>query len=398
MKKIIPLVTLILSLLIVNTSIAQHNTGKFEKRKAGFYSKEIIPALQKKATAKSHKSFVTDITIANIPTNKESFKYFWHNTPESQGSTGTCWCYAATSFVESEIYRTTNQKVELSEMYFTYCDYIERAKLFVEKRGDVYFNHGSEANAVLLRMQQYGAVPLSEYAGKPTKAKFHDHGKMMDEMKAFLAKTKENNNWNSKDVISTIKAIMNHYMGTPPQSFTIEGKQYSPMSYMKDYLKFHPDNYQSLMSTMSAPYHQESELIEADNWFHGDNYYNVPIKEYMTIIDKAIKKGYTICVCGDVSEPGNNSFKEVSIIPDFDIPSGYINQSARELRLQNKATTDDHCLHLVGYKTIDNVKWYLIKDSGAGGFDGDNKGYRFFHEDYIKLKIMNIMLHKDMTK
>ena len=37
----------------------------------------------------------------------------------------------------------------------------------------------------------------------------------------------------------------------------------------------------------------------------------------------------------------------------------------------------------------------MIKDSGSGGFNGPHKGYRFIHEDYIKLKMMNIMVYKE---
>jgi bleomycin hydrolase len=64
------------------------------------------------------------------------------------------------------------------------------------------------------------------------------------------------------------------------------------------------------------------------------------------------------------------------------------------MRLQNKTTTDDHCIHLVGFRDVEGERWYLVKDSGAGGFDGPNKGYRFYHEDYVKLKMMNVMVYK----
>lgn len=96
-----------------------------------------------------------------------------------------------------------------------------------------------------------------------------------------------------------------------------------------------------------------------------------------------------------VSEPGHDKYAEVSIIPTFDIPSEYIDENARQLRLSNKATTDDHCIHLVGYLKKGDDLWFLIKDSGSGAQDGPNKGYRFFHEDYVKLKMMNVLVHKE---
>jgi bleomycin hydrolase len=42
--------------------------------------------------------------------------------------------------------------------------------------------------------------------------------------------------------------------------------------------------------------------------------------------------------------------------------------------------------------------WYLIKDSGSSARDGKFKGYYFFQEDYVKLKIMDFMIHKDAVK
>ena len=40
----------------------------------------------------------------------------------------------------------------------------------------------------------------------------------------------------------------------------------------------------------------------------------------------------------------------------------------------------------------------MIKDSGASSRDGDNIGYYFLHGDYVKLKMMDFMIHKDAVK
>ena len=46
----------------------------------------------------------------------------------------------------------------------------------------------------------------------------------------------------------------------------------------------------------------------------------------------------------------------------------------------------------------DGKDWYLIKDSGSGSRNGKNFGYYFYHEDYIKLKMMNIMVHRSVAE
>ena len=40
----------------------------------------------------------------------------------------------------------------------------------------------------------------------------------------------------------------------------------------------------------------------------------------------------------------------------------------------------------------------MIKDSGSGGMDGAHRGYRFYSEDYIKLKMINIMVNVDAAR
>ena len=48
--------------------------------------------------------------------------------------------------------------------------------------------------------------------------------------------------------------------------------------------------------------------------------------------------------------------------------------------------------------TIDGKDWFLIKDSASGARDGNNYGYYFYSEDYVKLKMMDFMVHKDAVK
>ena len=101
---------------------------------------------------------------------------------------------------------------------------------------------------------------------------------------------------------------------------------------------------------------------------------------------------------GDVSEAGYLSKYDAAFIPTFDIPSEYIDESARQFRFSNKTTTDDHGIHLAGYLEKDGKDWYLIKDSAAGAMEGNNVGYYFYHEDYVKLKMMDFLVHKDAVR
>ena len=124
----------------------------------------------------------------------------------------------------------------------------------------------------------------------------------------------------------------------------------------------------------------------------------------MKILKKALKQGLTVALAGDVSEAGFLAREaNAALIPSFDIPSAAIDEQARQFRFSNGTTTDDHGMHVVGYKEFDGVTWFLLKDSGAGSRTGGpennkNFGYYFFHEDYVKLKMMSFLVHKSAMK
>lgn len=372
--------------------------GTFREHVPGFYEKEIRAEIRSGKQQEARKFFRAELSEIDFPTDTSLYEYFWHLPPLSQGATGTCWCFATISLLESEVYRSTGREIKLSEMYIVYWEYVERARAFVEERGDVYFAQGSEAASVPRIMKKYGMVPHSEYPGRPDGQKFHNHSAMFSEMNDYLEGVKESNAWNTVMVVATIRSILNKYMGEPPQQVFYKNDYYSPLTFMKQVLEIRPDDYFSFMSTLSQTYNQKGELVEPDNWWHCDDYYNVKIHDFMNVIDYALDSNFSICICGDVSEPGYDSWAEVGIVPDFDIPSMYIDESSREMRLQNGSTTDDHCIHIVGRFDDGDERWYMIKDSGAGGFNGPNKGYRFLHEDYVRLKMMNIMVYKEAAR
>jgi bleomycin hydrolase len=303
---------------------------------------------------------------------------------------------------ETEVKRLQNKEVKLSEPYVVYWEYVEKARGFVQTRGQSLFSQGSEGNAVARILKQYGVVPLSVYTGLLNGRKYHSHEAMFDEMTGFLQSVKNQNLWNEKFVLETIQDIMNKHIGIPPTKFNVDGKEYSPKTYLTDYVKINPADYVEILSYKQEPYWKQVEYKVPDNWWHSADYYNVPLNEFMEIVKTAIKNGYTMSIGGDVSEAGFSRETNVALVADFDIPSAYINENSRQFRFSNETTTDDHGMHLVGYYEKDGVTWFLIKDSSSGSRNIDQNlpefGYYFFHEDYIKLKMMGFTIHKDAVK
>ena len=402
MKTTSLLLTILIAFFLLNSLLAQEekNKGVFQEEKDGFYKNEIEKSLDdfNAPEKEKKKEFKLDFTGMDLPKSKDEFTSFWHTDPVSQGRTGTCWCFSTTSFFESEIYRLHGMKVKLSEKYTVYWEYVEKAKRFIKERGNSAFEEGSEANAVPRIWKMYGIVPGEAYTGLLQGQSYDDHKTMHKEMKAYLENVKSTNAWDEKAVITVIKSILNHYMGEPPTEFYFEETKYSPMDFLNNHIKIIPDDYVDILSYMQQPYYKQVEYEVPDNWWHSDIYYNVPLKVYMDAVKNAIRNGYTMAIGGDVSEAGYDSWHKVGVIPTFDIPSEYIDENARQFRFSNETTTDDHGIHLVGYMEKDGKDWYLIKDSGAGSRNTGDKGYYFYHEDYVKLKIMDFMVHKDAVE
>ncbi len=390
------------SILFSNQLFSQIKTkdkGKFVEKKNEFYSKILkgIKKFEEPVKAKK-KKFTMDFSRYDLPKSVNEFTKYWFNPPISQGNTGTCWAFSTTSFFESEIYRLTKKKVKLSEMFTVYWEYVDKAEYFVQTRGKSLFAQGSEANAVTRVWKKYGIVPEADYTGLKEGQVYHNHEKMFNEMFRYLQSVKKENAWNKHTVLETIKSIMNYYIGTPPKKIVVNGKTYTPKEYLKNYLHLNLNDYIDVVSYMQKPYFKQVEYEVPDNWWHSKDYYNIPLDDFMNVLKNAIHNGYTLGIGGDVSEPGKSSELDVFMIPDFDIPSAYIDENARQFRFSNKTTTDDHGIHLVGYLNHPDQNWYLIKDSGSGSRNGKNKGFYFFTEDYVKLKIMDYIIHKDAFK
>lgn len=389
-----------LMLVIVSSMYSQpaKDNGIFRESSNRMIDSIMKSLNQTNTETKKKLKFSVDLSKMNLPQSEKDFEQSWHLPPISQGNTGTCWCYSTTSLIESEIKRQTNKEIKISEMFTVYWEYIEKAKEFVKTRGTSTFGEGSQANAVTRIMDLYGVVPAEVYKGNEKNTPFQNHSNMVAEMTTFLNSIKTQNNWNEDLVTSTIKSILNTYLGNPPTEFSYKGKKFTPKSFLNDELKIKPSEFVNIYSLKDDEFWANTEYKAADNWLHTRDYYNVPMEEWYKAMKKAVQEGYSFTIGGDVSEAGIDGNTDVAIVPSFDIPSEFINDDAKQFRVANGTTTDDHGVHVVGYKRIVNKDWFLIKDSGSGGFNGKAKGYYYFSEDYMKLKMMYFTVHESAVK
>lgn len=395
-KYLIFIVTIFLFCTVLKAQNENRNKAVIIEPKSEFYE-EMTKEIERFNTPQKEikKVLKMDFTGMDLPKSLSEFNYQWHNPTVSQGQTGTCWTFSTTSFFETEVYRIHKKEIKLSPIFTAYWEYVEKTRRYIKERGNSVFAEGSEANAVPRIWKKYGIVPLDSYTGLLPGQIFHDHSKMISEMQSYFEFVKKNNMWNEEEAVNTVKDIMNHYIGEPPKKVVVNGDEYTPKEYFEKVVNLKLDDYIDVVSYMQEPFYKQVEYKVPDNWWHSKDYYNVPVDVFMSLIKQAIKNGYTIAIGGDVSEPGYDSHVKCAMVPTFDIPSDYIDDNSRQFRFSNQTTGDDHGLHLVGYMTKNGKDWFLIKDSGAGSKNVEPKGYYFYHEDYIKLKIMDFMIHKD---
>ncbi len=324
----------------------------------------------------------------------------------SQGRTGTCWSFSSTSFLESEIIRLSGKQIDLSEMYTVRNTYPKKAENFVMRQGKAQFSEGGLAHDVINSVRDYGLVPQQAYSGMLEGQHGHNHAELAAILRSMVETYVDNPGRKlSKHWDDAIEAVLDVYMGENPTSFSYEGKQYTPQSFL-EMTGIEPDDYVTITSFSHAPFYSEFILNIPDNWSYGAMY-NVPLDEMMQSIDHALEKGFTVELDCDVSERTFSSKDGVAVIPkDSDnnikalqglYPEMAISQEYRQDEFENFTTTDDHLMHITGILRDQNgTKYYKVKNSwGTDAQRNANGGYVYFSESYMRLKAISIMIHKD---
>jgi len=382
------------------TPAEESTTQVIEKQKIQLGQDDIRdknPALYEKREFRGEQRqfLTTDFSAIPVPASLDEVTQNFHTPPVRQWNTGTCWCFAATSFMESELHRLGKGEIKLSEMFSVYWQYVEKARRYIQEKGTSSLGQGSEPNAVVQMMKMYGAVRAQDYSGLLPGETTHNHGPLNQEIRNYLALCKQHKYWDEEKAVESVKLILNKHLGVPPEAITVDGREMTPAEYLSDVLELPLDDYVSFMSFKYIPFYTQGKFRVQDNWWQCKQYYNLPLQDFMAGLRGALENGYTAALGGDTSETGKSGEAQIAFIPTFDIHPKLIDQDSREFRYTNRTTTDDHDIHCVGYTDLDDHTYFLIKDSGRGAQSGSFKGYSFLRDDYVKLKIMIYLVHKD---
>ena len=342
---------------------------------------------------------------------------------KDQNRTGTCWSFSGVSFIENELLKNGKGEYDLSEMYVVRQCYIDKAINFIRYYGKTNFGEGGGLLDVPYVFDKYGMLPEVAYTGLNYGEEKHNHGELAVVLTSYLNEIVKNPNKKlSTAWLNGYIGILDAYLGKVPETFTYDGKQYTPRSFA-DMLGLNMNDLVAVSSFTHHPFYKPFVLEVPDNWCNGQ-YYNVPLEEMMEIVDNAIDEGYTVLWAADVSEKGFKWYEGVALLPkvdrnkertgtelarwvklrssekedelyDFKGPVEEVEatQDIRQKGFDNYETTDDHGMVIVG-KAVDQKgnKYFKVKNS----WDTDQvyNGYFYVSETYFKLKTMGIMINK----
>ena len=367
------------------------------------------------------------ITSTNIEGSNYKFTKVAHldATPvQSQGRTATCWSFSGLSFFESELIRKGNKNPAiLSEMYVVRKSYENKADKYIRMDGKINFSEGGAFHDIPWVIKNYGIVPYDIYNGL-VGSESYDHAEFFEVLngavQGLLKFGASSSNGISPNWKPAISGILDAYIGKDIKEFEFKGKKYTPQTYAQA-IGLNMDDYISLTSFTNHSLYSKCQLAIPDNYNWGDSY-NVNLNDLMTTVEFALSKGYSLAWGADVSEKGFSFKNGIALVPEdpnsiqvvgkdnknfsdagadknanaflSPVKELAITEEIRQKGYDQKTTTDDHGMHIVGLYTDQNgSKYVLVKNSW--GTSNYPKGYLYVSEQYFRYKTINIYLHKE---
>jgi len=341
---------------------------------------------------------------------------------KDQQRTGTCWSFATTSFIETELLRMKKGEYDLSEMFFARYCYDDKADKYVRRSGTANFGAGGQAHDVMNVVRKHGFVTDTSYNGMKSEYSFMKGDPDKPLKKYLVAAMKKKNDTISSVWKDSLNILLDTYLGKLPTKIMVNNNALDPVAFTKS-TGFNPDDYIEITSYNHVPFYKKVMIDIPDNWSQ-DLYYNLPIDEMVEVIKSALKKGYSVCWDGDVSDRGFSHKNGVAIAPQTDakllegpdrerleklsdkdraaqmysftgpVQEKKVSQEDRQKSFDQQQTTDDHLMHFTGIVTDQNGTIYFKTKNSWNAKSNKFGGYLNMSEAYVRLNTIAIMVHK----
>ncbi|RYD88282.1 MAG: aminopeptidase, partial [Sphingobacteriales bacterium] len=297
---------------------------------------------------------------------------FTASTPvKNQGMSGTCWCFSATSLLETQALQKTGAMLDLSEAFTVRNIYLEKARNYVLRQGRAQFSEGGLGHDLVRAVALYGAMPEEAYPASRERGKGIDHQKMFAALKQYVDSIVKRPTVEPGWMMG-YEALLDQYMGHPAPGFSYNGKTYTAKEFAKQVLQFDPADYVCLTSFKSEPYYTPFVVQVPDNFSNG-SYYNLPLNELVATVKNALRQKSSVVWDADVS---NDGFKQQIGFAHYraqssakmkfsaDMPEDSATADERQRLYETLVTQDDHLMHVVGLeRNAAGKEYFLVKNS-----------------------------------
>ena len=342
---------------------------------------------------------------------------------KNQNRSGTCWAYSSLGFFEAELLRMGKGQWDFSEMFLAHKTYEDRAKASVRLHGDISFSQGGSFYDCVYCMKNYGiipetAMPLPGTLYGDTLPNFTEFFSILTPQVEAIAKSESKKL--SPAWFNAVNSTLDAYLGQTPAEFIHNGKKYTPQSYFAS-TGLNLNDYVSLTSFTHHPYYEPFIIEVQDNWRWGSSY-NLPLDEFMEVMENGVKNGYTFAWGAYVSENGF-SRDGIAVCPDLQkvketsgsdfehwfgksatpsraaytarpLPEITVTPELRQEAYDNWETTDDHGMVIYGIAKDQNGKeYFMVKNSW--GTDHKYNGVWYASKAFVAYKTLNILIHKN---
>jgi len=282
-----------------------------------------------------------------------------------QKESGRCWYFATLNALRDDI--------RFSSVYGYYWDMVEKAGLFLS---EVYEHRieplDSRTNEILFRrptwdgghimnaaylIEKYGVVPEEAMPETPASG---DTAPLLQTLRTLLRRyglrIREAADPEAvrEQALSDVRRLLTALLGTPPERFSYEGKEYTPQSFRAETIPADfPDGYAVLMNDPTRPYGLTYRVEGSRNAADGTDwtFLNLPLEDLEQAGIAALSKGVRFYFTVDTNRDGlpTEGVYDSSLFP-VDSLYGISSAMTREERFLTRDISSAHAMAMCGVR------------------------------------------------